>query len=137
MGPSCCCFLFFSSAMEIRAGQRPPRSKPEDQTSLSASTGLLGKCWKVFFNENMEKKINKDKMMKKKKWKRINLLLHLSSQFPGPKLWASHGSRDAPSKRGVLHSKWYFYLFPPSAIKVGDKEKKICIPYCWWSRYSS
>jgi len=52
--------------MEIRAGQRPPRSKPEDQTSLSASTGLLGKCWKVFFNENMEKKINKDKMMKKK-----------------------------------------------------------------------
>lgn len=70
MGPSWGFFSFLSpSAMEIRAGQRPPRSKPEDQTSLSASTGLLGKCWKVFFRQTMEK--NKDMMMMKNKKNKI------------------------------------------------------------------
>ncbi len=53
-------------------------------------------------------------------------LLHLSSQFPGPKLWTSHGSSDAPSKRGCSTVCDISIYFPPSARKVGGaKEKEI------------
>jgi len=99
--------------MEIRAGQRPPRSKPEDQTSLSASTGLLGKCWKVFFNENMEKKINKDKMMKKKNGResiffytcRRNFQVQSCGQAMAPEMLLQRGGCSTVSD--------IFIYFPP------------------------
>lgn len=111
IGPSC-----YSSAMEIRAGQRPPRSTPEDQTSLSfdrtsgksAGKSSSTKPWRK------NKKYDDEKSKKKKmEGKSISLLLHLSSQFPGPKLWTSHGSSDAPSKRGCSTVCDIFIYFPP------------------------
>ncbi len=51
-------------------------------------------------------------------------LLHLSSQFPGPKLWTSHGSSDAPSKRGCSTVCDICIYFPPSARKVGGAKEK-------------
>lgn len=123
IGPSC-----YSSAMEIRAGQRPPRSTPEDQTSLSfdrtsgksAGKSSSTKPWRKKKNMMMEK-------IKKMEGESISLL-HLSSQFPGPKLWTSHGSSDAPSKRGCSTLCDIFIYHPPSAIKVGggkEKEREI------------
>lgn len=60
-----------------------------------------------------------DKKREKEKRREISLLLHLSSRLPGPKLWTSHGSSDAPSKRGDAPRCVMFLFIPPSAVKVG------------------
>ncbi len=114
--------------MEIRAGQRPPRSTPEDQTSLSFDRTSGKKCWKVFFNQIMEKKEKYDdgkrKINGRGEYQSSTPVVAVSRSKAVDKPWLQRCS----FKEGVLHGVWYFYLFPPSARKVGgakEKEKEI------------